>query len=50
MTILIAILIFVGVYAVSKFLLSRVSGIGELVETLSIVFGVVAALLYAGVL
>ncbi len=50
MSILIALLIFVGVYAVAKFLLSKVSGIAELAEILAILIGVVVAASYAGII
>lgn len=50
MSILIALLVFVAVYAVAKFLLSKVAGIAELAEILAIVLGVAVALGYAGLL
>ena len=48
MLILIALLIFVLVYCVAKWLLSMVPPIAALVDVLSIALGVLAALLYAG--
>lgn len=45
----IALLLFVLGYSVSKFLLSKVAGIAELAEILSIVIGALIALVYLGV-
>lgn len=45
-TILVAILIFIAVYVVVKFLLGKVSGLAEVADVLGIVIGVLAALFY----
>ncbi len=50
MTIIIALLIFVVGYVVSKFLLSKVASLAEIAEVLAIAIGVVLALIYAGFL
>lgn len=46
--IFIALLIFIGVYAVVKFLLSLVPPVSSLAEVLGIVIGIIAALIYTG--
>lgn len=43
MDILLLLLVFVAAYAISKFLLSKVNGLAELVEVLAICIGVAVA-------
>lgn len=46
----VALLIFILVYVVAKFLLEKVPALASLVDVLSIVLGILGALLYLGVL
>ncbi len=48
--VLVALLVFVGVYAVVEFLLNLVPPLAKLSNVLAVVLGVLAALLYVGVL
>ena len=50
MTYLLALLVFVGVYAVAKFLLEKVPSVASIADVVAIVVGVLAAMFYAGVL
>ena len=46
----VALLIFILVYVVVKFLLAKVKPVAELADILGLVAGILAALLYAGAL
>ena len=48
MNILIALLVFVVVYVLSKFLLGKIASLGEVAEVLAIAIGAIVALSYAG--
>jgi hypothetical protein len=50
MVFFVALLIFILVYVVVKFLLSKVESVAHLAEILGIVVGILAALWYAGAL
>lgn len=48
--ILVALLILLGVYVIVKFLLSKVESLAPLAEILGVIAGILAALIYVGVL